>query len=197
MNYGVKTLSAFNPFSISARFWDSFLESAYSFCLRNRMTMANISGHLSINSLFPLTILPPPTYQTWKRDSLTSGYFRSSPERKHCAWRLTALLSMCFLQELHSQGHRHPQLVIRSDVSGKGRPWIPIVDSPNCFRKFQTDTHSLYLGTLWLLYLVRDSIHHHYLIGGGLLNDAGGLWRQDAMSGHDRSCKHLSLSGSP
>ena len=38
------------------------------------------------------------------------------------------------------------------------------MDSPNRFRKDQTDIHGLYLGTLQLLHLVRDGIRHHHLV---------------------------------
>lgn len=56
------------------------------------------------------------------------------------------------------------KLVIHSDVSEKVGHGLSVVDSPNGFRKNQTDIHSLYLGTLQLLNLMRDSIRHHHLV---------------------------------
>lgn len=62
-------------------------------------------------------------------------------------------------------GPRQPgKLVVHCDVSEKVRHGLPVVDSPNRFRKNQTDVHSLNLGTLQLLDLVRDSIRHHHLV---------------------------------
>lgn len=57
-----------------------------------------------------------------------------------------------------------PELVVHCDVPEEVRHGLPVVDSPDCFRKNQTDVHSLYLGTLQLLHLVRDSIRHHHLV---------------------------------
>lgn len=44
------------------------------------------------------------------------------------------------------------------------------MDSPNGLRENQADVHSLYLGTLQLLHLVRDSICHHHLVMAAMEN---------------------------
>lgn len=44
------------------------------------------------------------------------------------------------------------------------------MDSPNGLRENQADVHSLYLGTLQLLHLVRDSIRHHHLVMAAMEN---------------------------
>lgn len=66
---------------------------------------------------------------------------------------------------LGALGPRQPRkLVVHRDVPEEVRHGLPVVDSPDCFRKNQTDVHSLYLGTLQLLHLVRNSIRHHHLV---------------------------------
>lgn len=72
---------------------------------------------------------------------------------------------------LGARGPRQPQeLVVHCDVPEEVRHGLPVVDSPDCFRKNQTDVHSLYLGTLQLLHLVRDSIRHHHLVDAVMEN---------------------------
>lgn len=65
---------------------------------------------------------------------------------------------------LDLQGQANQELVIHGDVSEKVSHGLAVVDSPNCFRKNQADIHSLYLGTLQLLDLMRDCICYHHLV---------------------------------
>lgn len=54
-------------------------------------------------------------------------------------------------------------LVIDSDVAEEIGHGLAVVDSPDGFRQDQTDIHSLYLGALQLLHLVRNSVGHYHL----------------------------------
>lgn len=88
--------------------------------------------------------------------------------RKHCVHNWRHCFSHVFLRS--SRSRRPWKLVVYSDVSEKVRHGLPIVDSPYCFWKNQTDIHSLYLGTLQLLHLMRDSIRHHHLVMAAMEN---------------------------
>lgn len=55
-------------------------------------------------------------------------------------------------------------LVIDSDVAEEIGHGLAVVDSPDGFREDQTDIHSLYLGALQLLHLVRNSVGHYHLL---------------------------------
>jgi hypothetical protein len=107
-----------------------------------------------------LPILRPLPHQSCERSYLTPDYFQSSLQGStaHSPWHCF----VCFPLEFQGQGNH--ELVIHRDVSEKVSHGLSIVDSPNCFRKNQTDIHSLYLGTLQLLDLMRDSICHHHLV---------------------------------
>lgn len=63
-----------------------------------------------------------------------------------------------------SAGQGSSKLVIHCDVPEEVSHGLAIMDSPNCLRKNQADIHSLYLGTLQFLKLVRDSVRHHHLV---------------------------------
>lgn len=54
-------------------------------------------------------------------------------------------------------------LVIDSDVAEEIGHGLAVVDSPDGLREDQTDIHSLYLGALQLLHLVRNSVGHYHL----------------------------------
>lgn len=54
-------------------------------------------------------------------------------------------------------------LVIDSDVAEQIGHGLAVVDSPDGFWQDQTDIHSLYLGALQLLHLVRNSVGHYHL----------------------------------
>lgn len=54
-------------------------------------------------------------------------------------------------------------LVINSDVAKEIGHGLAVVDSSDGFRKNQTDIHSLYLGALQLLYLVRNGVGYYHL----------------------------------
>lgn len=54
-------------------------------------------------------------------------------------------------------------LVIDSDVAEEISHGLAVVDSPDGFREDQTDIHSLYLGALQLLHLMRNSVGHYHL----------------------------------
>lgn len=56
-----------------------------------------------------------------------------------------------------------PALVIDSDVAEEIGHGLAIVDSSDGFRENQTDIHSLYLGTLQLLYLMRNCVGYYHL----------------------------------
>uniref|UniRef100_A0A480IX48 Phosphoribosyl pyrophosphate synthase-associated protein 1 isoform X1 n=1 Tax=Sus scrofa TaxID=9823 RepID=A0A480IX48_PIG len=85
------------------------------------------------------------------------------------------------------------ELVVHGDVSEEVGHGLAVVDSANGFGQDQTDVHRLDLGTLQLLHLVRDSICHHHLVDGGLLDQARGLRGQDAVRGHDVDLVRASL----
>ena len=56
-----------------------------------------------------------------------------------------------------------PGLVINSDVAKEIGHGLAIVDSSDGLRENQTDIHSLYLGALQLLYLVRNCVGYYHL----------------------------------
>lgn len=56
-----------------------------------------------------------------------------------------------------------PGLVINCDVAKEIGHGFAVVDSSDGFRKNQTDIHSLYLGALQLLYLVRNCVGYYHL----------------------------------
>lgn len=56
-----------------------------------------------------------------------------------------------------------PGLVINSDVAKEIGHGLAIVDSSDGFRENQTDIHSLYLGALQLLYLMRNCVGYYHL----------------------------------
>lgn len=56
-----------------------------------------------------------------------------------------------------------PGLVINSDVAKQIGHGLAVVDSPDGFRENQTDIHSLYLGALQLLHLVRNGVGYYHL----------------------------------
>lgn len=56
-----------------------------------------------------------------------------------------------------------PGLVINSDVAKEIGHGLAVVDSPDGFRENQTDIHSLYLGALQLLHLVRNGVGYYHL----------------------------------
>lgn len=54
-------------------------------------------------------------------------------------------------------------LVINSDVAEEIGHGLPVVDSSDGFRENQADIHSLYLGALQLLHLMRNCVGYHHL----------------------------------
>lgn len=56
-----------------------------------------------------------------------------------------------------------PALVIDGDVAEEIGHGLPVVDSPDGFGEDQADVHSLYLGALQLLYLVRNRVGYYHL----------------------------------
>jgi len=56
-----------------------------------------------------------------------------------------------------------PSLVINSDVSKEIGHGLAVVDPSDGFRENQTDIHSLYLGALQLLHLVRNGVGYYHL----------------------------------
>lgn len=98
-----------------------------------------------VHQLCPLVYLSASSSQPC-RDFLTTAHFQADT----LMWRV--------------QGQGSSKLVIHCDVPEEVSHGLAIVDSPNCLRKNQADVHSLYLGTLQFLELVRDSVRHHHLV---------------------------------
>lgn len=121
------------------------------------MTWADTEGHLSTglaSSLPPISVLLPTGLG--ERDYLT-------PLKGNTVYIIDGTAFDMFSLGV-PRSRQLGELVIHSDVSEKVRHGLSVVDSPNRFRKNQTDIHGLYLGTLQLLHLVRDSIRHHHLV---------------------------------
>ncbi len=58
-----------------------------------------------------------------------------------------------------------------------------VVDPPDCLGEQDGDVDRFDLVALHLLQVVRDAVGHHHLVDVGLLDQAGGLLREDAVRG--------------
>lgn len=94
------------------------------------------------------------------------------PENLHAPTRINSCVmpiiygiafSCIFPSLVEARTGAAPGLVINSDVAKEIGHGLAIVDSSDGFRENQTDIHSLYLGALQLLYLVRNCVGYYHL----------------------------------
>lgn len=94
------------------------------------------------------------------------------PEHLHIPTRINSCVmaivygsafSCIFPSLVEARTGARPGLVINSDVTKEIGHGLAIVDSSDGFRENQTDIHSLYLGALQLLDLVRNCVGYYHL----------------------------------
>lgn len=94
------------------------------------------------------------------------------PENLHAPTRINSCVmpiiygiafSCIFPSLVEARTGAAPGLVIDSDVAKQIGHGLAIVDSSDGFRENQTDIHSLYLGALQLLYLMRNCVGYYHL----------------------------------
>ena len=94
------------------------------------------------------------------------------PENLHAPTRINSCVtpiiygiafSCIFPSLVEARTGAAPGLVIDSDVAKEIGHGLAIVDSSDGFRQNQTDIHSLYLGALQLLYLMRNCVGYYHL----------------------------------